>query len=1178
MIKLILNENEAMKNMSNILKFAAFAAIVSVAFSCTREEIEAPAPSGEKFTLEVSLEPQLKTTLGASDGSGERKVYWSNGDKIAINGVASEALSGLADETQSTLFTFGETESAMISTPYNVVYPASIVTLSNYNNVTLPNVQTYKAGGFADGMSPMAGYSADGSSLSLKHLCAVLHISVKCSAEATADTDNIVAVRFKGKAGEQVCGSFAIDYSTATLTGNSTDEADKEVRVVKSLATSTSTAVEYYLVVPAGTYASGFEVIVQDANSHIMTKSKSSSTTLVAGKLYNMTEFDFVPSGTETGIEIANAEDLIDFAKAYNNKEYEALGSSLVATVTQDINFDATSSTAFNATGGIGLKISYFGDAVDYYFDGTFNGNNHTISGLAATIPLFKATSQSAEIRDLNIDNTSSFTFTHNDSAEMDHGSVVGYHRGTLKNVSVAADVTMSAGNVSKVTALGGLVGRVVVGSVEDCIYSGNLTVPYEYVVSGQKTYVGGLVGEISNSEGKIEDSNFDGTIDFAGTVASTSKTDPYLLLGGIIGRNQGAISNCYVLGTKTKTITMDNSKDYTASIQTHSRKVYYMAQGGIVGLNEGAVSGCTNNAFTQNFVLSNATQGGTASDDNSRYYNWGGIAGTNASSGSVSNCTNNAAIESRAVPRIQKIGGVVGYNTGSVTSCSNESTGSIYITTTNITPYSARVGEVGGVIGNNAGTVTDVSNAGNISLDRTENNAGVELKFGGVIGLTSAAIDGGASKNITNSGSISDEYNGTTVTTAGIRLGGIVGSAQASVKNVVNAGSITMKLSAANVMNKLYMGGIVGELSNSSNATISGCENSGEVYFNINGKAAAHTGNYVGGIIGYADGAATATVSDCENSGYVHVNCNISTAVSDIVVGGVIGKMAEDGSVTECSNTASSGTAGQVEIGGMTGAVAHTDLFVGGVLGYSANAVALSDCDNSGYINGGSGTKQNGSTFFMGGIVAYLAGASSISNCDNTGRVWNNHSNNNDTATSSVYTGGVAGYVIGSASDHITIEDCDNTAQTGGRRGYVAGTVGYSEYAEITNCTFNQSILASQSYNRWLGGIVGWAVNSNITDCTFSGTELSASTLLANGGGGIASKLNNCTVDGCNSYVTSIGTSDGGNEVAGGAIVGISGSGNTIQNCHYKATINGVAANIAGTGSFTGSNNVANL
>lgn len=1267
MIKLILNENEAMKNISNILKFAAFAAIVSVAFSCTREEIEAPAPSGEKFTLEVSLEPQLKTTLGASDGSGERKVYWSNGDKIAINGVASEALSGLADETQSTLFTFGETESAMISTPYNVVYPASIVTVSNYDNVTLPDVQTYKAGGFADGMSPMAGYSADGSSLSLKHLCAVLHISVKRSTEATADTDNIVAVRFKGKAGEQVCGSFAIDYSTATLTGNSSADADKEVRVAKSLATSTSTAVEYYLVVPAGTYTSGFEVIVQDANSHIMTKSKSASTTLVAGKVYNMAEFDFVPSGTETGIEIASAEDMIAFATAYNNNEYEALGSSLVATVTQDITFNDNTSAAFNATGGIGLKKSYYGDAVDYYFDGSFNGNNHTISGLAATIPLFKATSSSAKIIDFNIDNTSSFTFTHNNSAEMDHGSVVGYHRGTLKNVSVAADVTMSAGDVSKVTALGGLVGRVVVGSVENCIYSGNLTVPYEYVVSGQKTYVGGLVGEISNSEGKIEDSNFAGTIDFAGTVASTSKTDPYLLLGGIIGRNQGAISNCSVLATNTKTITMDNNKDYTATIQTHSRKVYYMAQGGVVGFNEGAVSGCTNNAFTQNFVLSNATQGGTASDDNSRYYNWGGIAGTNASSGSVSNCTNNAAIESRAVPRIQKIGGVVGYNTGSVTSCSNESTGSIYITTTNITPYSARVGEVGGVIGNNAGTVTDVSNAGNIRMDRSENNAGVEIKFGGVIGLTTTGIDGGASKNITNSGGISDEYNGTTVTTAGIRLGGIVGSAQASVKNVVNAGSITMKLSTANVMNKLYMGGIVGEVNSSANIEVSGCENSGEVYFNVNAKAAAHTGNYIGGIVGFftTSDDVTASITNCENSGYIHSQCNGTTAVTGINLGGIVGKLdgSSDVSISSCNNNCSTGTEGKVHllvgpnsdnnvggilgysatnvtisnstnnglatyqlnavlenatingcVGGIMGTLAadktatisectnngkvffdnngkggtkdkdsgkYTNTYSGGILA-KGESVTLSECTNNGYVLGGNSIKHNGTSCYTGGIVAYLSGLSSISECINTADVYNDQFVNSSSNTINAFTGGIAAFVIGADGSPITISDCEhNTANLRSRRGYQGGIVGYANYVSISGSDNKATSLTGSAY--YAGGVAGWVQNGSITNCDFTGTEIYSSQLQTNGGGGIAAKLDATTVDGCQSSVTEIYHTDtNGNRdanVAGGAIVGISGSGNTIQNCHYKATINSVAANIAGTGSFTdGGGNVADL
>lgn len=1175
MIKLILKESEAMKNISNILKFAAFAAIVSVAFSCTREEIEAPAPSGEKFTLEVSLEPQLKTTLGASDGSGERKVYWSNGDQIAVNGSASEALENLPDNTQSTIFTFSD----VLSTPYNVLYPASAFV--DASHITLPAVQTYKAGSFADGMSPMAGISTDGSSLTLSHLCAVLHISIKRSSAVDADTDNIIAVRFKGKNSEQVCGSFGIDYSAATLSSNSSADADKEVRVVKSQETSTTDAIEYFLVVPAGTYSSGFEVTIQDVNGDIMKKSKTSSCDLVAGKLYNMTEVIFVPTGVETGIEIDSAEDLIAFATAYNNKEYSGFGSSLRATVTDDITFDTTSSADFNATGGIGTK--YGGDN---YFNGLFNGDNHTISGLDATVPLFGGIGDNGVVKNLTLNSSCSFTFTHDKSAEGMFASIVGYHKGILDNVKVAADINLAAvTGVKKMTTVGGLAGRITVGKLQNgCEYSGLISTPAGFTTSS-KLIIGGLVGRFTNA-GSVTDSYFKGAISNAAQVTSTDTENPYLIIGGVVGHvgGNGSVSSTNTTSDHEAVATAHSSM--TGIIVNKTTIAYHSAVGGIVGeLAEGTVSSCSNAA---NIALTIFKGSASDTDDmKAGYMKTGGIVGKVDSDGIVTSCTNNGKVEHRSNPRRQDIGGIAGYNAGSITGCTNN--GAVNHMTTGVSGSTKKGGRnvnIAGVIGENVSgaTVSDVHNTADIQISAIEDNYDsdndqpvCEIRMGGVIAYNQEEIDGGSTKNITNSGKV----NLTTTPQnpfIGFELGGIVGYSTAPVKNVLNSGQVVNTLGNAYVVSRLYMGGIVGELSNSSNATISGCENSGEVYFNINGKAAAHTGDYVGGIIGYADGAATATVSDCENSGYVHVNCNISTAVSNIVVGGVIGKMAEDGSVTECSNTASSGTAGQVEIGGMTGAVAHTDLFVGGVLGYSANAVALSDCDNSGYINGGSGTKQNGSTFFMGGIVAYLAGASSISNCDNTGRVWNNHSNNNDTATLSVYTGGVAGYVIGSASDHITIEDCDNTAQTGGRRGYVAGTVGYSEYAEITNCTFNQSILASQSYNRWLGGIVGWAVDSNITDCTFSGTELSASSLQANGGGGIASKLNNCTVDGCNSYVTSIGTSDGGNNVTGGAIVGISGSGNTIQNCHYKATINGVAANIAGTGSFTGSNNVANL
>ncbi len=1048
--------------------FLPLAAIVLLA-GCNKEVAieEAPQPEVAKTVLEVSIGPSTKTVLGAKE-NGEYKVYWSNGDQIAVNGTASVALENLPDNAQSASFTISGTP----ETPYKILYPASIYT--DATHVTLPAVQAYKAGGFGEGMFPMAGYSADGSNITLSHLCAIVKIQIKRATATDADTDNIVSVRFKGKADEQVSGVFSIDYENATLSGSSTADDDKVVKVVKSQATSTSTAIEYYIVIPARTYASGFDVTVQDANGHIMTKRKSSSWTAEAGKLYVMPVFDFVPTGTELGIEISNAQDLIQFATDYNNKVFESLGDEpLIATITDNITFNATSSADFNATGGIGLKTNIFGASEDYYFNGTVNGGNHSISGLVATVPVFAAIGESGAVSDLTIEDDCSFTFTHPNTTELDAGALVGYNKGIVSNVEVAANVTLADGDITQVTALGGIAGRVTVGTIDNCTYSGNLSVPEGFAVDAKKTYIGGLVGSMTNAAGKVQNSDFEGTIDFAGTVASTDKTNPYLMLGGVVGTvNAGAVSNCTTSETNTKEIAMDNSNSYSASIQNHSRKVYHLAQGGIAGYNAGSVTDCINKASVKNFVLTTGTNGGTAADGNSRYYDVGGIVGLNAADATVSGCINNARFESRSTPRIQKIGGIVGYNKGTVSDCSNLADGDIYITTTNISPYSVRVGEVGGVIGNNEGTVSNVQNAGDISMDRTENAAGVELKFGGVIGLTTAAIDGGSGHEISNRGNITDSYNGTTVTTAGIRFGGVVGSAQASVQNVVNSGNVTYTTSSTNVVSKLYMGGILGEFRTVANATLSGCENYGEVNFNVANNA-AHTGNYVGGILGF-------------------------TAESN---------------------------------------------------------VAISGCTNSGKISGGNGSKQNGKTFYVGGIAAYLDGASSIDDCENNGVLLNNQFNNTVTKVGSTFEGGIAGFVLGTDSDRISISNVTNNVNsgatiTGGRRGYTGGAVGYGEYVDITNATNANNYGGGSGY--YIGGIAGWLVNSKVSNSNYSGTSIESSQV--QGAGGIVCTLDaGSTINGCNSYLNSI--THGANACVDGDIAGKSVAGSTIKSCHYTGT-----------------------
>lgn len=1222
----------------------ALSAIVACA-GCEKEAQQELEQQPVRTVLQVGI-TDTKTYLSDADAMHHRKVYWSNGDQIAVNGTASEALTGLADDTATASFTFA----GALSTPYNVLYPASIYT--DATHVTLPAIQTYKEGGIADKMLPLAGYSADGSNISLTHLCAVVKISVKRSTAVDADTDNIVAVRFKGKNNEKVSGAFEINYSSPQLSAAAAgSDAEKEVRVAKSLATSTSAAIDYYLVVPARTYANGFDIIVQDVKGDIMTKSKAASIALEPGHLYAMTEFDFVPSGTETGLEISSAEELIAFANAYNNKVF---GDDLVATITADLTFDATFSAAFNATGGIGLKVSYYGDAEDYYFNGVFNGNNHSISGLEATCPLFKATSSSALIEDLTIDNTCSFTFTHSKAAELDAGAVVGYHRGTLSNVDVAANVSLAAvESVDKVTALGGLVGREVVGSVENnSSYSGNIVVPAGFQSSDQKIYIGGLVGWISNADGKVKDSGFTGTIDNQGQMIASSGTDdfknnPQLMIGGIIGLNTGTIDNCTVANHATGvTVILNDGSDhpYTGTVVTHSTNAYHYAIAGIAGRNDGTVKDCTNNAAIVNIF--SAARG----DDDiyGRYLEVGGIVGYNSASKSVSGSKNKGAIIDRATLKMHRVGGVVGWNYGTVSACENTSTGAIAVGTAHSSPYSARQLYLGGVIGHNGSgsSVSNVQNAAALSVSRIEGNDAMTF-IGGVIGQSNSSIDGGGSKLISNAGNIAQSSTCTRIPAEGYNLGGIVGYATAAVSNVSNTGNVAFTKSAGDTGTAstagFNLGGVIGRttaaVSSSTNSgrvymtnsttgastdggynlggiagiagsTITGCSNSGKVDYAVSAAVAYTAGFNIGGIAGVNNGAVStspnsgevyfansstgsaaggyniggivgavkANITDSDNTGYIHHYHTGAAATTNIHIGGVAGYMASSATISECdNNTTEAANSGTVYVALNTGQ-AHTENSIGGILGCTPTSgvnATMENCTNAGKIYGGVNSKQNGRPLYVGGIVAYLAGESSLDNCDNSGEIFNNQANNISTAVGATFNGGIVGYAKGTSDGRITLENCDNTSSNmHSRRGIVGGIVGYAEYVDFTTCSFNQSIPAADDGNfcYWIGGVIGWADYCTLTSCTYSGAELSGTQVQANGVGGMAAQLTNSTVDGCSSSIVTMRTKASGSwaNVAGGAIVGVSGSGNTIKKCHYKAEINEAASNVAGTGTFT--------
>lgn len=1083
-----------------------FAAIALLA-GCAKEEKIGPVGDGHSLTVSLG---QTKTHMENNVGTAH-KIFWSNGDKIRVNGNESAALDGLGDDVRTATFEFA---TPLSSTPYNIIYPSSIYT--DETHVTLPAVQDYRAGGFAEGMYPMAGYSADGSSVSINHLCSIIKVSVKRATGGSADTDNLVSVTFKGKNNEQVSGSFTVNYSGATLTGSSAAAADKEVRVVKNSTTSTSTAVDYYIVVPAQNYTAGFDIIIQDVNGDIQTKS-AGAINMAAGKMYTPDEFAFEPTGMATGIEISSAEDLIAFATAYNNKEYAGMVEPLIATLTADITFDATSSTAFNTTGGIGTP--YGGDN---YFVGIFNGNSHSISGLTSTVPLFGGIDGGSTVKNFTISNTCTFTFTRPTADAKYYGAVAGYHKGTLSSVSVNANVSLGAvSGVAGETGLGGLAGRLAgEGTIDGCTYSGAISVPSGFATSANNVYtrIGGLVGISLATTTIVKNSHMQGTIDYAGvtTAPTSNSTTAYVTIGGVIGQNKGSITNCDTAcldddSDGAISYTASDSNTYYATIVNHTTQSHCMALGGIVGYNYGGgiLSSCTNRAKLLTNIVADA-------DKKARYFRIGGIAGINGGEGSgITGCDNYGVIINSSTARLQASGGIVGLNSSpaEVSSCTNNSTGTVSFITTGTATEDVRCPSVGGVIGDNQSTnVSDVHNNANLDISCIESDSnGYVVHFGGVIGSNTAAIDGGsATKNITNSGKVYTTFAPGYATTGdgnGVDLGGIVGYSTASVQYAVNKG-----------------------------------------YVLLNGKSG-------------------------------------TVVLQRIYAGGIVGRMAATGSLTGCENKTEGGANdGEVYFYFDNNGTKHTDNYAGGILGYSNSGVNISNCSNAGYIHAGNGgTAKSPATLYVGGIVGYLAGTGSgIIECVNTGNVYNHHRNNSYNAKdNSTYTGGIAGEVVGTSENRISISNCtvNPTSYVSSHRGWLGGVVGYAEYSDISSCSYNKNFRSTeeQTTSYFVGGIAGWALNSTITSCTWSGTTINTTQLQANGAGGIVAQMDGGTLNGCSSSVTTIQKSDA--NVAGGALVGIALNSPTIKNCHYKATVNSAASAIVASGAFTdGDGNVADL
>lgn len=932
---------------------AAFCLMGTIACS---NELEYQNDSRTVLTLE--LPGTTKTVLGDAQ-DGMRPVLWCKGDKISVNGVASQALE-IEENVPTASFVF-EKE---LSSPYSIIYPASMVK-DGGAVITLPSQQKVASGdNIVSGSMPMAGYSTT-ESVMMKQVCGILGIRLKMGTEANL----IRYIEVTALGGEPVCGDFTVDYQNGTLSSEVKDANVIRMEVQKTLPAESANA--FNVILPAGVYSAGFQVKVVDEDGRAMVRSIKGNRELEAGKLMLMPELEFVPNSEDKGVEIATPEDWNSFATAYNAGEYP---DSQIATITADLDFSLVNADKFVTLGlRDGAKQSPDGPAK--YFAGTLNGNGKRILNLKTDVPFIQAIGTGALVKDVIIDASCEFGVWYG-TKSIEFGPLVGYcSDGKITNCSSSATVTLSQCNSlanNNDLCIGGLVGRNRSAEIIGCTSSTSIVADATYVVdaaSKSNLYIGGFTGYCSNPNGVLENCSNTGNI----SVASTALN---IYVGGICARcSAGTIKGCINSGAIT-----------VSTGRTSGDPCKFIYLGGLFSV----VDASGDEQYLKVIECSNS--GDITSNSNVKQLIAGGIAAhLSTNKAEFTNTTNAGNITTTAALRNLFCGGLFGRISATQTlNLSGEPfTGTINIGTTE-SNNSAQL-YCGGLIGQTTKNITidgDVTCKSNITYDiSAAANIAAESFFGGIIGCAYGAFinisgmkSSGNVKVVTAKKAVRHKLSG---------LGGIIGGATAgaTISNCSNSGSVQMtnKTSAA-LGYTIHVGGIAGRLYGGA-VEIKHCTNSQRIQENQHNQNpwTGYEANAVGGIVGSVgylrDNTYLALIDDCHNTGSVYAYCG---------AGGGIAGYVSNGTITDCTYIAEKGITRSAPGGGIAGVTERSIIsschINTDILGNQDATAATATADAGGVIGEAVSSVVNGCRYFgaitspanSGGIIGKADDASS--------------------------------------------------------------------------------------------------------------------------------------------------------------------------------------------------------
>ena len=1076
--------------------FNIFAAVATLfAVSCTTdvtEDLGVNIGQGQT-SITLSLE-ESRTQLGEKT-DGVYPLYWSEGDKIAVNGITSSEAQIDQENKAKAGFTFqGE-----VARPYNVVYPAPaegvVATTENTYPVTFLATQNYTAGTFESGAAPMYGYAAtEGDAIAMQHLAGVLRFAPKGEGVV------LTSITVKSESGK-IAGNFDLDCVEGTLTPQADASNSINVSFGNGLALGAE-ATPIYVAIPAGEYGI-FEVVFSTGTSAMTVKFNSQGEKAIKAGIIR----EFTPFTYEANTEVSDIFEIYDEASL---RQFAAIAADFFPRKSAKVT------ATIDMTGKEWTPIKNFGP---YTFDGG-KAEGFAIKGLSA--PLFESTNatiQNVDLVNVNITETE----------RKYSGSLVCLLQkgGSATNCSVSGSYTYNnttlkmAGDTWAEYAIGGVIGRSEDAALNNLTNSANFSIVSICASISAKSYpaFGGVIGAIENSQDFTtnDDTSYtmletpvysnlinNGEVSYDGTHGAT-KIQP--VIGGVIGHgryvkihnatNSGEINFnkrafCAYLGGiigATHDIDVDTIENTGAiTIDAQLSWPYLGGTIGQVNASElpprtitGAVNRGTFTTTTNAYLDSNACIGGVVgvfssgckttmtnshnhgvldldgTADVTKECRIGGIIGSSTVT-LAENCSNNGNILMKYATGDTKVGGIAGLMqtdaAGTIQNCTNNA--KVEVSSQKHTAYIM----LGGVAGyNKKGTLQNVTNKGEVTLSGSTAGRGY---ISGVCGASEYGLTG-----LVNEGTVTITSSSNLV---GLCFGGCVGYSKAAVKNSTNKATILYqgKTDMSTAMNAdgsavekgnevFCVGGVVGWSASSGN---SGLTNDTTATLNIGGTFTTSAAKKYGytSIGGVAGRFSSGTHSKMYNKGTLIFSCQVPNASwneEPFVFGGCVGYLT--GSFSEAHNTGDITFSGSVK--------SDEPLRLSGVYGRGSNTATHT------YTN-----LSNSGTITVSGFSADHMLVSGI-NSYNTNSVYNNIVNKGDIiitetakSTASIYVGGcfanpdegmtATGPVMnsgditvkGTAGGKVSVGGCSRAHKAVGMNTYVnTGNISVERPAETT-------------------------------------------------------------------------------------------------------------------------------